>query len=69
MKRKIKILCLLTVLMLGIINADNEKSEIKYPNVSIHAQDTHLPSILAILLYVGTLPNSFDCRFTFSVGF
>tara|TARA_B100001094_G_scaffold329213_1_gene391457 strand:- start:7565 stop:8959 length:1395 start_codon:yes stop_codon:yes gene_type:complete len=49
MKRKIKILCLSIVLMLGIINAGNEKSEIKYPNVSIHAQDTHLPSILAIL--------------------
>ena len=28
---------------------DNSKEEIKYPKVSIHAEDTHLPSILAIL--------------------
>ena len=49
MKRKIKILSLLTILMFGLINAEDEKNDIKYPKVSIHAQDTHLPSILAIL--------------------
>ena len=49
MNRKIIKLCFLTALILSVIIADNENSEIKYPNVSIHAQDTHLPSILAIL--------------------
>jgi type IV pilus assembly protein PilQ len=51
MNKKFTIICLLTISMVSYLIADNDtgSEEIKYPNVSIHAQDTHLPSILAIL--------------------
>ena len=49
MNIKFKIFFISTVLMLSILIGEEESSTIKYPKVSIHAQDTHLPSILAIL--------------------
>jgi len=51
MNRNFKIISMIVFFSVSIINADTDKqkNESKYPKVSIHAQDTHLPSILAIL--------------------
>ena len=51
MNRNFTIISIIVFFTLSIINAetDKQKNESKYPKVSIHAQDTHLPSILAIL--------------------
>jgi len=51
MNKNFIITWLLAVSLFCNIKAEtkDESGEIKYPKVSIHAQDTHLPSILAIL--------------------
>ena len=51
MNRNFKIISIIVFFTVSIINADpdEQNNESKYPKVSIHAQDTHLPSILAIL--------------------
>ena len=51
MNRNFKIISIIVFFTVSIINAepDKQNNESKYPKVSIHAQDTHLPSILAIL--------------------
>ena len=48
-KNFILILLFIFSLDINLIAQLNNDDAVKYPNVTIHAEDTHLPSILAIL--------------------